>query len=73
MLAHYDLRIRGNEIRPLWRYRANALIINLQQQPGAIAVKPLAHTGELLSAEWMERMRDPHKARRCKRSICILN
>ena len=38
-----------------------------------MAVMPLAHAGELLSPMWMERMSDPHKARRCEGSICILD
>ena len=31
LLAHDDLRIRGNGIRPLWWYRANGTFINLKQ------------------------------------------
>ena len=72
-LAHDDLRVLGNKVRPLRGNRANGLIINLQQKPPAIAVVPFAQAGELLSAEGMERMSYPHKARRCEGSICILN
>ena len=72
-LAHDDLRVLGNNVRPLRGNRANGLIINLQQKPPAIAVVPFAQAGELLSAEGMERMSYPHKARRCKGSICILD
>jgi len=72
-LAHDDLRIRGNKVRPLRGDRANDLIINLQQKPSAVAVIPLAHPGELLSTQRMKRMSYPHKARRCERSVCILD
>jgi hypothetical protein len=72
-LAHDDLRVLGNKVRPLRGNRANGLIINLQQKPPAIAVVPFTQAGELLSAEGMERMSYPHKARRCEGSICILD
>jgi hypothetical protein len=70
-LAHDDLRILGNKVRPLWGNRANDLIVNLQQKPPAIAVIPLTHTGELSSTEGMERMSHPHKTRGCEGSSCI--
>ncbi len=70
-LAHDDLRIRGNKVRPLRGNRAHDLIFNLQQKPSAVAVIPLAHTDELSSAEGMERMSHPHKVRRCEGRICI--
>lgn len=73
LLAHHDLRIRGHKVRPLRGNRANGLTINLQQKPPAVAVVPLAQARELLSAEGMERMGHPHKARRCEGSICILD
>ncbi len=72
-LAHDDLRVLGNKVRPLRGNRANGLIINLQQKPPAIAVVPFTQAGELLSAEGMERMSYPHKTRRCEGSICILD
>jgi len=72
-LAHDDLRVLGNKVRSLRGNRANGLIINLQQKPPAIAVVPFTQAGELLSAEGMERMSYPHKARRCEGSICILD
>jgi hypothetical protein len=72
-LTHDDLRVLGNKVRPLRGNRANGLIINLQQKPPAIAVVPFTQAGELLSAEGMERMSYPHKARRCEGSICILD
>ena len=67
-----DLGIWSDNVRPLRRNRANAVIVNLQQQSHPITVVPLAHTSQLPSAERVERMRDAHKTHRCDRSICIL-
>jgi hypothetical protein len=72
-LAHDDLGILGPTVRPLWGNGANGLIINLQQQTPAIAGVPLAHAGELLTAQGMKRMSHPHKVRRCEGNICIRN
>ncbi len=69
--AHDELRILGKKVRPLGRNRANGLVIHLQQKTPARAVIPLAHAGELLPAEGMERMSHSHKARRCEGSVCI--
>jgi len=72
-IADDDLRVRGDEVRPLRRNRANGLIVAPQQQPCAIPVVPLAYANEPLSAEWMERMRYPHKLRRRDGNTCLLN
>jgi len=73
MLAYDDLRVRRNEIGPLQRNRADGRILDLQQKAPSIGVAPLAHANEFLAAQWMKRVRDAHKARRCDRSMCILN
>ena len=56
-LAHDDLRVRGDEVCPLRCNGANGLIIDPQEEPHAVPVVSLTHAGELLSAEWMERVR----------------
>jgi hypothetical protein len=73
MLAYDHLRVRSNQVRPLWRNRADRRIIDLQQKTPSRPVVPLAHAGELLAAEWMKRMRDAHKTRRGGRNTCTLN
>jgi hypothetical protein len=73
LLAHDHLRIWRNEVCPLRRNGADALAIDLQEQASSRAVVPLAHANQLLSAQGVKRMRDAHKARRCDRSICILD
>ncbi len=71
MLTHDDLWIRRNAIRPLWRDRANRYIIDTDQKALSIAVVPLAYARELPAAEWMERMRYPHKTLDGGRISCI--
>ena len=73
MPTHCDLWIRRNEIRPLWRDRANGYIIDSEQKSLSIAVVSLTHARELPAAERMERMRYPHKTRGCDRITCISN
>lgn len=68
-----NLRIRRNEIRPLWRDRANGYIIDAEQKSLSIAVVPLTYARELPAAERMERMRYPHKTRGRDRITCISN
>ena len=68
-----DLWIRKNEIRPLWRNRANGHIIDTEQKALSIAVVPLAYARELSATERMKRMRYPHKTRGCDRISCISN
>ena len=36
-----------------------------------MSVIPLTDAGQLLSAEWVEGMRDAHKIRRRVRTVCI--
>lgn len=73
MPTHGNLRIRRNEIRPLWRDRANGYIIDTEQKALSIAVVPLTYARELPAAERMERMRYPHKTRGYDRITCISN
>ncbi len=73
LLAKNGLRIRGDEIRPLWRNRAHRFVVDFQQEARAGAVRPLAHTGELAPAERMKRMRDTNKPRRCDGNVRILD
>ena len=72
-LSHDDFRIRGNEVRPLPRNGANGLLVDPQQEPHAVSVVPLTHADELLSVEWMERMRYAYKARGSDGRTCILS
>jgi hypothetical protein len=72
-LSDDDLRIWDGEVRPLRGDGTNDLLIDLQQEPRAIAVVPLAHADERLPAEGMERMRYAHKAHRSNGNVCILN
>jgi hypothetical protein len=55
-LAQEDLQIGGDKVCPLRWYRADGRLIDLQQQPFAVAVVALADAGELPPAEGMERM-----------------
>jgi len=41
--AEDDLRVRVNEVCPMWGNRVNAPIITRQQKSRAVAVIPLAH------------------------------
>jgi hypothetical protein len=70
-VAHHDLRIRGDHVRPLRWHGANSGRIDLQQKPFAIAVEAFAHASELLPTERMERVGHPHKALDCARNVCI--
>jgi hypothetical protein len=70
ILAHDDFWVRSNEISPLRRNRADRDIIDPEQETSSVTVVALAHTRDLLAAERMERMRDPHKTRGCDRNIC---
>ena len=73
LFPYDELRVRCHEICPLRWNRADGCLIDLQQEPSAIPVVPLAYARELLAAEGMEWMRDAHKTRRCDRSACTLD
>ena len=68
--AYDDLRIGSNEIRPLWRNRADRDIIDPEQETSSVTVVSLAHASDLPAAERMKRMRDAHKTHRWDRSTC---
>jgi len=61
----------GCDVRPLWRDGANSPGVDLQHEPLAVPVVPLADASKLAPAEWVERMRYAYKMRGCCRSICI--
>jgi len=73
LFADDNFRIRCDQVRPLPRNRANALLVDLKQQSRTVPVVSLANAGELLSTERMERMRYSHKVRRGDGTVCILN
>ena len=70
-LADDHLRLRSDEVRPLRGNGANDAGADLQQEAGAVSVIPLTDTEELSPAEWMERMRYPHKACMSDAMVCI--
>jgi hypothetical protein len=70
--ADDELWIRHHKIRPLRWNRANGGLIDLQQEPSARPVVPLAHARELLAAKRMEWVGDAHKTRRCACNTCFL-
>jgi hypothetical protein len=72
-VADCDLRIGPHFVRPLRRHRADGLLVDLQKQPRAVPVVPLADAEKLTSAERVERMRHAHKTRRRDRRACILS
>jgi hypothetical protein len=72
ILAYDDLRIGGNEIRPLRRNRADRHIIDPKQETSSVTVVSLANASDLPAAERMEWMRDAHKTHRWDRSTCTL-
>ena len=73
LFTYNELRVQHHEIRPLRGNRADGGLIDLQQEPSARPVVPLAHARELLATERMEGMRDAHKTRRCICNTCILD
>ena len=72
-LADDDLGIGRDDIRPLPRYRADAIVVDAQQEPRAVPVVPLAYADQLPPAERVERVRHSHKTRRCVGRACILS
>jgi hypothetical protein len=70
-VAHNDLRIGRDQVCPLRRNGANGRPINLQQQALPVAVVALAHAGELLPTERVERVGYTDKAHRSGGKACI--
>ena len=62
--AQDDFRIGRYDVRPLPRNRTEAVLVDAQDQPGAVPVVSLAHAHELPAGEGVERMRYAHKTRR---------
>jgi hypothetical protein len=71
--AEHDLRVGRDVVRPVHRYRADAIRVDAQQEPRTVPVVPLPHADELPSAERVERVHDAHKTRGCERRACILS
>jgi hypothetical protein len=59
-------------VRPLRWHRANGIVVDLQQQPRAVPIVPLADADKLPAAERVEGVRHPHKMRCLRGSGCIL-
>lgn len=72
-ITHCNLRILGNHIGPLGRHRANARIINSQQEPLAVAIEALADAGELLATQRVKGVGNADKVRRSDGNVCIPN
>ena len=72
-VAEDDFRIRCDDIRPLRWDRANRFALDLQQEPGAVAVVSLPHANQRLAAKGVKRMRDPYKMSCNGRNVCILS
>lgn len=66
-LAKDDLWIGCDDVGPLPRHRADAILVDTQQEPRPVPVVPLADTDELPAAERVERVGHAHKARVCVR------
>jgi|MudIll2142460700_1097286.scaffolds.fasta_scaffold775373_2 hypothetical protein len=73
LLAEGELRIRTDHVGPLRRNGTDGLLIDPQEKTSSIAGVPLAHAEELPPTQWVKWMREAHKARRCDRSIRILD
>jgi hypothetical protein len=72
-LAEDDLWVRLDDVRPARRHRANAVLLDAQQEPLAVAVEALREADELSSVERVERVGHAHKTRRCVGRACILS
>ena len=68
--AKDELRIGGDDVGPLPRHRADAVLVDAQQEPRPIPVVSLAQADELPPAERVERVGHPHKARISLRKGC---
>jgi len=72
-IAKGDLRIGPHHIRPMRRHRAHGLVVDPEQEPGAVPIVPLADADELLSRERVEWVRHPYKMRCRGRRACIMS
>ena len=69
-LAEDDLQSGCHDVGPLLRHRANAILVDAQQESSPVPVVPLADADELLAGERVERVGHAHKARSCERRAC---
>lgn len=69
-LPDHDLRIRRNNVGPLPRHRADAIVVGAQQEPRPVPVVAFTDADELPATERVERVRHAHKARPCIRKTC---
>lgn len=68
--AEDDLWIGCDDVGPLPRHRADAILVDAQQEPRPVPGVPLADADELPSAERVEWVGHAHKARICMRRGC---
>ncbi len=68
---HDDLRIRGRNVGPLWRNRANRAVVDAQQEPLAGPVMAFADADELPVGERMEGVGHADKLRRSDGMVCF--
>lgn len=69
-LAQDDLRVGRDNVGPLRRHRADAIVVGAQQQPLPVAIVAFADADELSSAERVKRVDNAHKALTCVRRAC---
>ncbi len=69
-VADHDLWIRGDDVGPLPRHRADAIVVDAQQEPRPVPVAALADADELPSAQGVERVDHAHKTRARARRAC---
>ena len=72
-LADNNLKIRCDDVGPVPRHRAHAIVVDAQQEPRAVSIVALAYAYKLPSIERMERVRHADKTRRCTGKACILS
>jgi hypothetical protein len=69
-LAQDHLRVGRDDVGPLRRHRADAIVVGAQQQPLPVAIVAFADAHELSSAERVKRVHNAHKAPTCVRRAC---
>ena len=65
------LRVGGSDVCPLRWNRADLLVVDLQDEPLAVAIVSLAYASKPSTAQRMERMGDEHKLGRYDRRASI--
>jgi hypothetical protein len=69
-VADDDIRIGGNDIRPVPGHRANTIFAHAEQQPRPVPGVPLAGAGELQTGQRVERVGHAYKTRTRLRRAC---